>query len=57
MLRVYLGAFKPAYSEGSVVGAVPNLSISDAKSEPAPGAILGAEEVLHQKLTDLSQRR
>ena len=47
MFQVPPGASKPSSSEGVAVGAVPNLSISDAKRRSGPcrrGAVLGAEE-------------
>ena len=42
-LRGDPGTLKHIYSEGSVIGALLSRSISDAKSEPAQEAVLGAE--------------
>ena len=41
---MYPDAFKYLYSTGIAMGAVTSPPISAAKSEPTPGAILGAEE-------------
>ena len=61
MLRVCLDVFKPAYSEGSVAGAVPNLSISiqarfGAQHRPSAGPLV-ADRFLHQKLAGLGTGR